>query len=44
MFEMIYRNCIIGKTYNVPIIGDMFEGLIVWEVDYHHRYAYLTEA
>lgn len=44
MFELIYRNRIIAHVDWVPIVGDEYEDYIVWEVDYRHKYAYLTEA
>lgn len=43
MFEMIYHNRIIAKVSWIPIVGDMFMGHTVWEVDYRHMCAYLTD-
>lgn len=43
MFEMIYCNRVIAKVPWIPIIGDIFMGHTVWEVDYRHKYAYLTD-
>lgn len=44
MFELIYRDRVIAYVDWVPIVGDEYEDLIVWEVDYHLCRAYLTEA
>ncbi len=43
MFELIYHNRIIAKVDWIPIIGDEYEGHVVFEVDYKHKYAYLTD-
>lgn len=42
-FEIIYGNRILGQVGYVPIIGDTIFGYTVWEVDYYHRYAYVTK-
>lgn len=42
-YEVIYQNRIIGHVNFIPIVGDDALGHIVWEVDYHHRYAYVTD-
>ena len=41
-FEIIYGTRILGHVGYVPIVGDIIFGYTVWEVDYHHRYAYVT--
>lgn len=43
MYEMIYRNRIIGYHKGIPIVGDTFMGHTIWEVDYAHKIGYLTE-
>lgn len=42
-YEIIYHNRIIGKVEYTPIVGDSIFGHIVWEVDYEHKYAYVTD-
>lgn len=42
-YEIIYRNLIIGKVGYIPVIGDSIFGHTVWEVDYKHKYAYVTD-
>lgn len=43
MFELIYMNRIIGIYHGIPIVGETIMGHIVWEVDFEHKYAYLTD-
>lgn len=42
-YEIIYQNRIIGKVGYIPIVGDSIFGYTVWEVDYKHKYAYVTD-
>lgn len=42
-FEILYRNLKLGEVGYVPIVGDEIFGYTVWEVDYYHRYAYVTD-
>lgn len=43
MFDFIYNGKSIGKSKSIPIVGDTYEGHIIWYVDYYHHIAYLTD-
>ena len=43
MYELIYYNHIIGYAFGTFIVGDMYQDMVVWEVDYEHHIVYLTD-
>lgn len=38
MFVVIYLDRVIGHLNFVPIVGDKYKGLTIYEVDYDTRY------
>lgn len=42
-YELIYKDRVIGHMYGMPIVGDEYEGHIIWKVDYYHKMVWLTD-
>lgn len=42
-YEVIYHSRVIGCMYGMPIVGDEYEGHVIWSVDYYHKVVWLTD-
>lgn len=43
LWTYMYKGKVLSRTTEMKIIGDTYEGHIVWQVDYHDRIIYLTD-
>ena len=43
LWTYMYKGKVLCRTTEMKIVGDTYEGHIVWQVDYRFRIIYLTD-